>query len=231
MSEGRWCSAEADGDNEEQFGMYCCTPSHNGECSVGPMSDSPGSTPSASSPMDSGSPRLPWSQQDQYGREKLPLGVAATSGARGSGSSAVNPEVRELEKARLQRLVRGFAKDAVTGLAVVLVNPETARKLPFFFQMDRYLTVFSLKPKDGTLQESSVQDFNVKDVTEIYKGPDVAMKVPALGNIATFCVGLDTNRADRRIFFYFDEAASRDKFYTCLKILRMSVDITGTKAA
>lgn len=233
MSEGRWCSAEADGDSEEQFGLYCCTPSHHGECTIGPLSDSPGSTPSASSPMDTGSPRLLRGQQDHYSRTKLPQGISAASGTArsSSGASSVSPEARELEKARLQRLVRGFAKDAVTGLAVVLVNPDTARKLPFFFQMDRYLTVFSLKPKDGALQESSVQDFNVKDVTEIYKGPDVAVKVPALGNMATFCVGLDTNRADRRIFFYFEEAASRDKFYTCLKILRMSVDITGTKAA
>merc|ERR1719486_178458 len=142
-----------------------------------------------------------------------------------SVGSTMSAEEKEREKARLQRLVKDFAKEAVTGIAVNLVNAETARKSPHFFQMDRYLTVFSLKPKDGSTAESSVQDFNVKDLTSIYKGGEVSMKAPSLGSVTSSCVGLDTNRADRRLFFHFDDNYERDKFYTCLKILRMSVDI------
>jgi len=145
-----------------------------------------------------------------------------------SAGSAMSTEEKEKEKLRLQRLVKDFAKEAVTGIAVNLVNSETARQSPHFFQMDRYLTVFSLKPKDGSSAESSVQDFNVKDLTLIYKGPEVAAKAPSLGSLAAQCVGLDTNRADRRLFFHFDDNYERDKFYTCLKILRMSVDINRT---
>jgi len=149
-----------------------------------------------------------------------------TARSTASAGSTMSPEEKEREKARLQRLVKDFAKEAVTGIAVSLVNPETARLYPHFFQMDRYLTVFSLKPKDGSTAASSVQDFNVKDLTSIYKGADVSLKAPSLSTIASLCVGLDTNRADRRLFFHFDEALERDKFYTCLKILRMSVDIS-----
>ncbi|CAJ1346129.1 unnamed protein product [Effrenium voratum] len=92
--------------------------------------------------------------------------------------------------------------------------------------MDRYLTVLSLKPKDGSTADAAVQDYNVKDLTKIYKGPEVLMNSPGLGVLAQHCVAFDTNRADRRLIFVFDEAMERDKFYTCLKILRMSVDIT-----
>merc|ERR1719517_47060 len=150
---------------------------------------------------------------------------ADTARSAASGGSSMSAEEKEREKARLQRLVKDFAKEAVTGIAVSLVSPETGRESPHFFQMDRYLTVFSLKPKDGSTAESSVQDFNVKDLTSIYKGNEVSMKAPSLGGIGLSCVGLDTNRADRRLFFHFDEMVERVKFYTCLKILRMSVDI------
>eukprot|EP00747_Dinoflagellata_sp_TGD_P187447 gnl/TRDRNA2_/TRDRNA2_45125_c0_seq1.p1 gnl/TRDRNA2_/TRDRNA2_45125_c0~~gnl/TRDRNA2_/TRDRNA2_45125_c0_seq1.p1 ORF type:complete len:231 (-),score=46.40 gnl/TRDRNA2_/TRDRNA2_45125_c0_seq1:83-775(-) len=154
-------------------------------------------------------------------------GYGSMQSARSSASvgSSMSSEEKEREKARLQRLVKDFAKEAVTGIAVNLVNAETARRSPHFFQMDRYLTVFSLKPKDGSTAESSVQDFNVKDLTSIYKGADVSTKAPSLGAASANCVGLDTNRADRRLFFHFDDNYERDKFYTCLKILRMSVDI------
>ena len=66
--------------------------------------------------------------------------------------------------------------------------------------MDRYLTVLSLKPKDGSTADAAVQaaciqlklrvptievlsrqDYNVKDLTKIYKGPEVLMNSPGLG--------------------------------------------------
>merc|ERR1719213_76903 len=121
----------------------------------------------------------------------------ASARSNASRSSSMSIEEKKREKARLQKLVKDFAKEAVTGIAVsLIVNTETARKSPYFFQMDRYLTVFSLKPKDGSTAESSVQDFNMKDITAIYKGADVAIKAPSLGVAASSCVGLDTNRAD-----------------------------------
>lgn len=157
----------------------------------------------------------------------LPGGMVQTARSDASVNSAsMTLEEKEKEKARLQRLVKDFAKEAVTGIAVSLVNAETARKSPHFFQMDRYLTVFSLKPRDGSVAEAAVQDFNVKDLTAIYKGVEVQVKAPSLGSSASTCVGLDTNRADRTLFFHFDDCYERDKFYTCLKILRMSVDIS-----
>ncbi|CAK9081749.1 unnamed protein product [Durusdinium trenchii] len=141
-------------------------------------------------------------------------------------ASSMSPEEKEREKGRLQKLVKDFAKEVVSGIPVNLVNPATAHPSPHFFQMDRHLTVFSLKPKDGSTAEAAVQDYSVKELTKIYKGPEVLMNAPNLGVLAQHCVAFDTTRADRRLIFVFDEALERDKFYTCLKILRMSVDIS-----
>ncbi|CAE8595140.1 unnamed protein product [Polarella glacialis] len=175
-------------------------------------------------------------QQDPH--TEVPGGLSPGEAAGGmntarstaSAGSSMSPEEKEREKARLQRLVKEFAKEAVTGIAVSLVSQDSGVQSPYFFQMDRYLTVFSLKPKDGSTADSAVQDFNVKDLSKVYKGHEILMCAPSLGAVASLCVGLNTNRADRRLFFYFDEPLERDKFYTCLKILRMSVDISKSTA-
>lgn len=166
-------------------------------------------------------------QQDDATEPGVTEGASNLDTARSAASvNSMSPEEKEREKSRLQKLVKDFAKEVVSGILVNLVNPATASQSPHFFQMDRHLTVFSLKPKDGATAEVAVQDYSVKDLTKIYKGPEVLMNCPSLGVLAQHCVAFDTNRADRRLIFVFDEALERDKFYTCLKILRMSVDIT-----
>lgn len=134
---------------------------------------------------------------------------------------SMTPEEMEQEKVRLQNLVKDFAKDAVGGISVDRVDIATGKKEPYIFQMDRYLTVFTVKPKggSGTNEESAVKDLSV-----IYKGAEVETKAPSLGSIASSCVGLDS-RGDKKLIFYFEDSYEREKFYTCLKILRMSVDI------
>jgi len=125
--------------------------------------------------------------------------------------------------------VRSFAKDVVSGLIVVLVNPKTVAKMQFLLQMDKYLTVFSLRGKNGALPEPSSQDFNIRDVTSIYKGSGVAQRVPALAGISPHCVGVDIGRPDKSIFFYFEDPADGNNFYACFKILRISVDVVPTR--
>eukprot|EP00929_Paragymnodinium_shiwhaense_P060923 TRINITY_DN30411_c0_g3_i2.p1 TRINITY_DN30411_c0_g3~~TRINITY_DN30411_c0_g3_i2.p1 ORF type:complete len:221 (-),score=28.94 TRINITY_DN30411_c0_g3_i2:85-747(-) len=207
--------------------LHCCC------ATTGVRQDVPGSTIyeqvlgddlSAAKPLESTPPRL-----GQRRPVATPVsGDAPGSGiesARSMGSSAMTPEEKESEKARLQRLVKDFAREAIVGIAVNVVQPETGAAAPYYFQMDRFLTVFSLKPRDGSTNGPAVQDYNVRDLTSIYKGAEVAARAPSLGGLATSCIGLDTNRADRKLFFYFEDDNEREKIYTCLKILRMSVDV------
>lgn len=154
-------------------------------------------------------------------------GTEALCSARSNASveSDMSITEKEGEKLRLQRLLKDFAKEAVAGITVNMVNFMTGTTSPYFFQMDRNLTVFSLLPKDGATAESSVEDFDMKDVLSIYKGRQVSIKAPCLGNEAASCVAIDTKRADRRIIFHFGDSYERDRFHTCLHILRMSIDI------
>merc|ERR1712217_650061 len=108
----------------------------------------------------------------------------------------MSAEEKEREKSRLRRLVKDFAKEAVTGITVSLMSLEGAKKVPHFFQMDRHLTVFTLKPKDGSSADIAAQDLNVSDLAAIYKGSEVCLKAPSLGAAAGSCVGVDTYRAD-----------------------------------
>eukprot|EP00747_Dinoflagellata_sp_TGD_P166002 gnl/TRDRNA2_/TRDRNA2_188140_c0_seq1.p1 gnl/TRDRNA2_/TRDRNA2_188140_c0~~gnl/TRDRNA2_/TRDRNA2_188140_c0_seq1.p1 ORF type:complete len:235 (-),score=48.45 gnl/TRDRNA2_/TRDRNA2_188140_c0_seq1:154-858(-) len=225
----------------DRFLCCCVSPqgAHEEVCMNGEMLGTATTSEAGPLPLSSGMPKFPQASQRQEfpgppmpqkdssrGEEASARYGTMPSGRSASMGSSMDAGEKEREKARLQRLVKDFAKEAVTGIAVNLVNADTTRRSPHFFQMDRYLTVFSLKPKDGSTAESSVMDFNVRDLTAIYKGADVCVKVPSLGPAGTACVGLDTNRADRRLFFHFDDNYERDKFYTCLNILRMSVDIT-----
>merc|ERR1712113_1038076 len=91
-----------------------------------------------------------------------------------------------------------------------------------FFQMDAYLTRFSLRQSSET--EARILDTELKDVRAIYKGPKLDQQEPTLGEASRQCVAIDIKQYDGRLFFYFEDPISRDKFYTGLKILYLSVD-------
>lgn len=160
--------------------------------------------------------------------------VTAPASARSDASAISETDMpmteREREKSRLQKLLKDFAKEAVAGFAVNLVNTKSVGRKPhYMFQMDRHLSTFTLRPEDGsTAVESSMQGFSMKEVIEIYKGPEVVTRAPMLGVDANACVGLDLGvqgLGDHRLLFHFDDSYERDKFYTCLQVVRMSVEI------
>lgn len=146
-----------------------------------------------------------------------------------SADSGMASADRDREKARLQRMLKDFAKEAVAGIVVSLVNPRTGRKPPYFMQMDRHLTMLSLRPKDGSTAESAIQDFSVTDIASIYKGHEVFVRAPCLGKEAVGCVGLDMELADCTLIFHFDDAYDRDKFYTSMQVLSLSAGIQQSR--
>ena len=53
-------------------------------------------------------------------------------------------------------------------------------------------------------------------------------KVPTLAHLVPYCVGIEF--ADHTgVNFHFKDTIERDQFYTCIKILRMSVDIRRSR--
>lgn len=138
-------------------------------------------------------------------------------------------EEREREKARLQKLLKDFAKEAVAGIAVNLVNLRTGRKPPYLFQMDKHLFMCSLRPKDGSAAEFPIQDFQMTDLVGISKGHDLLQRWPCLGREVTGCVGLDLDPDDRSMLLHFDDTYERDKFYTSMQVMLLSVGIQQSR--
>lgn len=142
----------------------------------------------------------------------------------GDKKGAMSPREKEQEKARLQEVVKEFSRRAIGGIPVQMIDSETKNVTDHEFIMDKYLYTLSLKM--GAAEDVPQRNFNIKDMSAIYKGPDVAAKVANLAAESSGIVGVDFNGAsEARIFFHFKDSGERDKFYTCLKILRMSVDI------
>eukprot|EP00928_Gymnodinium_smaydae_P071758 TRINITY_DN55250_c0_g1_i1.p1 TRINITY_DN55250_c0_g1~~TRINITY_DN55250_c0_g1_i1.p1 ORF type:complete len:208 (+),score=24.95 TRINITY_DN55250_c0_g1_i1:95-718(+) len=145
---------------------------------------------------------------------------------------------KEMERLRLERLVRDFTAEALAGIEIECVDSDTADKAVCFLQVDTGLRVLSIKPEQSrTMGEKEVvsarslelcravvRDISLSDIRAIYRGQEILMVAPALAQIAQNCVGLDTGRADRWCFFYFHDPVERDRFYTCLKVLRLSTE-------
>mmetsp|Transcript_34397 Transcript_34397/g.87528 ORF Transcript_34397/g.87528 Transcript_34397/m.87528 type:complete len:200 (-) Transcript_34397:52-651(-) len=134
---------------------------------------------------------------------------------------------KEIEKVRLQEIVREFSKEAMTGVKVKRIDANSLEISESFLVMDKYLYTLTFRPLGD-----SDRRFNMKDLNSIYKGPDFTQKVPKLAHLSPHCVGLEfTGSEDYKVLFYFQDVAERDQFYTCLKILRMSVDINSARIA
>mmetsp|Transcript_48226 Transcript_48226/g.86958 ORF Transcript_48226/g.86958 Transcript_48226/m.86958 type:complete len:240 (+) Transcript_48226:88-807(+) len=144
---------------------------------------------------------------------------SSTSGLKSSGSGG------SAEKARLQKVVREFAKGAMLGIRVNQIDEETASVTEKLLYMDRYLYTMRLVDSSGveTL-------YRMKDMSAIFKGQEFTQMVPTLSHLARHCMALDFCKdIDFRLCLYFQAAEQRDEFYTCMKILRMSVDMTEKK--
>merc|ERR1712150_229628 len=91
--------------------------------------------------------------------------------------------------------------------------------------MDKYLYTLTLRSVPGD------RCFCMRDMSAMYKGPDFVRKVPSLAHLASCCVGLEFASGPSEVNFRFKDVQERDHFYTCFKILRMSVDIAASKRA
>jgi len=141
-----------------------------------------------------------------------------------TAAQASDVQAIENEKMRLQVLVREFAQDAVSGISVSVVDPATTRIERCVFKIDRYLTLCTIRPEPDAKSVSSVE-FGVKDLAGVCRAAEVAQLRPDFGEIAQCCIGVEMALDVGRVFFYFEDDKERERFYTCLKILRLSSDI------
>lgn len=144
----------------------------------------------------------------------------------------------ENDKAVLQEIVRDYARRTEIGELVELVEPDTAACSVAMLQVSREDSSMSFRPVD-----SAEWRFNVLDISLIFRGDELVRRAPRLHGISPHCMGMDVQRNGRGIgaecsqsgvcplFLHFHSMIERDKFYTFLKILRMSVDISMQRQA
>eukprot|EP00914_Ancora_sagittata_P025730 GHVO01050941.1.p1 GENE.GHVO01050941.1~~GHVO01050941.1.p1 ORF type:complete len:218 (+),score=37.59 GHVO01050941.1:36-689(+) len=158
-----------------------------------------------------------------------------------SQKNAPPESTKEKEKERLQLLVREFAKAAYEGIGVKIFDCRSRETLTSKFKMERYLRWFTLSP---TAKED-ICLYQMKDITLISKNstemgqlccelpvnllshtcmievvPSDSPLTPAIADDTTRCMSKE------QLIIVFEDSIYRERFYTCMKILRMSVDIS-----
>ncbi|CEL98401.1 unnamed protein product [Vitrella brassicaformis CCMP3155] len=146
-------------------------------------------------------------------------------GGRRTGGPAkggkLSAEEKKDEKARLQRVVKDFAKDAVGGMEMTVIDLD-GRKFRTLFQMDSYLQYFTFEPVKGEAVPEHMRKIEMKSVDSVYRDSKVMKKKPnfPFPEDAPHCVGFETRGGRVKLFFLIPEEDARDNFYTCFKVLR-----------
>ncbi|CAL1156159.1 unnamed protein product [Cladocopium goreaui] len=123
------------------------------------------------------------------------------------------------EKVRLQMAVRRFVQDATEGMSVDLLDEDSGTATVARLQLDRRLQCLQLSMPDET------RIYKMQDMIAIFRDKEFTSLVPGLSHLSGRCVAVDfCTERDFRLCFQFKDSEHRDNFYSCLKILRMSLD-------
>lgn len=136
-------------------------------------------------------------------------------------------EEKATEKERLQTLVKEFSKEAVLGMEVSLITPETWADQKAMLLLDKGLQTCTIA--SGTETEKA-EIFPLHEVVSLRRGNDLAEvheNIPPEYLLTTVEIKL-TSEA---IFLVaLESTEARDRFYTCIKIIRMSVELAKRKS-
>lgn len=140
--------------------------------------------------------------------------------------SEMSPEEKAFEKQRLQALVKEFAREAVDGIDLKLFDVDRGRTVTATFSMDRHLLEVTIDSQDDSEVPSA--HFGVGSLTGAFKAEDYytnGSNLPHSADPSTALV-LTTKEVEcPKVVLAFNERRERDKAYTCVKILRLSVDL------
>eukprot|EP00916_Digyalum_oweni_P027431 GHVL01044889.1.p1 GENE.GHVL01044889.1~~GHVL01044889.1.p1 ORF type:complete len:226 (+),score=27.74 GHVL01044889.1:33-710(+) len=126
------------------------------------------------------------------------------------------------EKKKLQTLVKTFAKQAVKGVQMNLVDCDNGEESYAIMQMDSYLTKYKLTWDAPKIQ----RDILIKNISRVYQADEMQEQFPEL-EAPRSCVGLEiTNEQGvSHLIFRFSLSSDRNNFFTCTKILRLAADV------
>lgn len=161
-----------------------------------------------------------------------------------STGRSLTPEEKQREKERLQEMVKEFAKAVVQGQPCELIDESLGRAesqpRDANYMIDRSLKMFSLSCGDAT---SPKVQFEMTQILEILKD---ARQTPLAFLLSTPAAGFSPEKMERNFICvqYQDDAGSiqflglfmpnayeRERFYTCMKILRWAMDSRKSQPA
>eukprot|EP01071_Lankesteria_metandrocarpae_P005366 Lankesteria_metandrocarpae@DN3970_c0_g1_i1.p1 len=153
---------------------------------------------------------------------KTPRHANAAAAAKKSPETAEVATKRAKDKERLQRLVRDFAASSVDGVQATLWDDTRGSVKLYSFRMGRYLRRFSLTPMEAGVN-GDTKDYNMGDIETVKKDCDfLTSKFEKLApEVASLSVFVEFSAPQvNALLFVFDSTLARDRFYTCMKILR-----------
>jgi hypothetical protein len=176
---------------------------------------------------------------------KLPPGAmhslnsSGNASARSQGSPrplsarSLSPEEKRNEKERLQDMVKEFAKAVVDGQPCHYLDPSNVGgPRPASYSIDKALAVFSLCPETGT-----PISFRMSDVKEVVKDRAETPFSKLSGIIRDegdfdsrfVCMLIIEDGQLRTLGMQLPNQYERERFFTCMKILRWAMDARAEK--
>lgn len=129
-------------------------------------------------------------------------------------------EANMSKEERLQNVVRDFTGEAQKGIRVELIDVETQLLSQTLMTVDKQLEVLTLKQAF-----SNERVFSMRDLRGVFKGAEFKKKVMKLEHLSHVCIGMEfASDPQNPPCFHFKDQATRDEFYTCLKVLKMCSD-------
>ena len=135
-------------------------------------------------------------------------------------------------------MVKEFAKAAVQGQPFHLVNQKDAGDpLVATYSIDRSLSLFTVKPEDGDAQKFEM--FNIQELLKESVGTpyanlqysqrndDFEKRFICIQHVAAGEQAADGNM--NSIGILLPNAYERERFYTCMKVLRWAMDSRRTR--
>ncbi|KAL8431939.1 hypothetical protein Efla_002776 [Eimeria flavescens] len=136
--------------------------------------------------------------------------------------SDMSTEEKAREKQRLQALVKEFAREAVAGFQLTLLDIDRGQSVPATFSMDRHLLTVTLDSHDES--EVNSASFGVGSLTGVFKAEDFysdsRMQPSASFDPLQTLVLTTKEPGCSKLVMVLDGRRERDKAYTCMKILR-----------
>lgn len=154
-----------------------------------------------------------------------------------SGSSATPPtgeEDRQKEKERLQDMVKEFAKQVVRGQPCHLLEATAngTRQCAAVYSIDRYLRVFKIEiganPDDPDHSPRAPEEIEMMLINEVVKDgkliDSISYNPEGVTDYELRCCCLKYGSPAKELALLLPNTYERDRFLTCMQILRWAMD-------